>query len=184
MLLGAFLPENMVIWARLVEVLVLAVVPSVYSWLYYKKQLAAGTATKEDASFIPRGLSKKASYLSIVFVVLILIFCSVIMFTGDIEISFSKDIFTIKADYYRDLSVEYLAVDSIEFVSEDSAGARVNGFASGRLLMGFFNNSLYGNYTRYSYTSCPCAVKLDCGGNTLVVSYALVKQLTDKFTFT
>ena len=170
MLFGALLPETVAVVLMLVLVLVLVLVPTLYSYLYYKKQLAAGTATKADASFIPHGLSKKTTYGSLVIVALILIGTAVQMFTGDIDYIFNEDSFTVKADYWSDLTVDYAAVESIGYLESHSSGLRQNGFGSARLGMGIFENEAWGSYTRYCYNKCPAAVVLSVEGKPLVLN--------------
>lgn len=169
-LLSAFLPEKFLPAVLLVLILVLALVPTLYSYFYYKKQLAAGTATRADASFIPHGLSKKAAYGSLVIVALILIGVAVLMFTGDIEYIFNEDSFTAKASYWSDLTVEYAAVESIEYLESHSSGLRQNGYGSARLGMGIFKSDALGAYTRYCYNKCPAAVLLSVEGKTLLIN--------------
>lgn len=172
MLFGAFLPEDTFIWLMLGAVLTLGLVPTFYSYFYYKKQLVAGTATKADSSFIPRGLSKKGSYISIAAMVIILIGTSVLMFTGDIDYSFGEDSFTVEADYFGDLSVSYAAVESIEYMDAAPGAHRINGFGSGRLHMGMFDNAEFGRHSRYCYTGNDAAVVLRAEGKTLVLNTA------------
>ena len=92
------------------------------------------------------------------------------MFTGDIEVIFDEDSFTVKADYYGDLTVKYEAVDSIEYLESHSSGLRQNGYGSARLGMGMFKSEALGTYTRYCYTKCPAAVMLEVEGKTLLIN--------------
>lgn len=187
MLFGAFLPESFAVGLMLVAVLVLALVPTLYSYLYYKKQLAAGTATKADASFVPHGMSRKVVWGSLVLLVLILVGTGILMFTGNIGYRFNEDSFTVEADYWGDLTVKYEAVESVEYLESHSSGLRQNGFGSGRLGMGIFENEAWGSYTRYCYNKCPAAVVLSVEGKTLVLNaadeagtLALYQQLMEK----
>ena len=97
------------------------------------------------------------SFVPFVFLVAVLVGVAVLMFTGDINVSFGEESFSIEADYWTDLSVEYTVIESAELV-EMSAGVRVSGFGSGRLGMGLFENKELGRYTRYCYNACPTAV--------------------------
>ena len=187
MLFGALLPEEAFVWLMLGAVLILALVPTLYSYLYYKKQLAAGTATKADASFIPRGLSKKTAYISLAVLALLLIGTVLLMVTGNIEYRFGEDSFTVEADYWGDLTVAYSAVESVEYTESFPAGLRLNGFGSGRLHLGMFDSPEYGRYTCYCYTQNRSAVMLTVEGKLLVLNtideagtLALYQQLMEK----
>jgi len=169
-LFASLLPEELTPFVLLILVLILALVPTLYSYLYYKKQLRAGTATREDAKLIPKGASKKTAYISLIIILLVFVLVAVLMFTGDIEVIYDDDSFTVKADYYGDLTVKYDAVDSIEFLESHSSGLRQNGYGSARLGMGLFKSEALGTYTRYCYTKCPAAVKLDVEGKTLLIN--------------
>ena len=169
-LFASLLPEELTPFVLLVLVLILALVPTLYSYLYYKKQLRAGTATKEDAKLIPKGTSKKTAYISLIIILLVFVLVAVLMFTGDIEVIFDEDSFTVKADYYGDLTVKYEAVDSIEYLESHSSGLRQNGYGSARLGMGMFKSEALGTYTRYCYTKCPAAVMLEVEGKTLLIN--------------
>jgi len=76
-----------------------------------------------------------------------------------IAVNCGETSFTVEATYWPDLTVEYDAVDSVEYRTEDTPGVRTGGFGSARLMMGNFRNEEFGNYTRYSYTGRgPCVV--------------------------
>ena len=95
--------------------------------------------------------------------------------------------FTIQASYWEDLTVDYAAVDSIEYREEWVPGSRTNGFGSPRLLVGTFKNEEFGSYTRYSYTGCDVSVVLHVDDRVLVLSgadtastQAIYEQLAEK----
>ena len=113
---------------------------------------------------------KRAKIASLVGVAAVLVLVVGLMFTGDIEIRYDEDAFTVEADYYQDLTVEYDSLDHIEYRETDRAGVRTFGFGSARLLMGQFKNDEFGTYTRYSYTKSDSCVVLTAGENTLVLS--------------
>lgn len=169
-LFASLLPEELTPFVLLILVLVLALVPTLYSYFYYKKQLAAGTATKDDSKLIPKGASKKWTYISLLIILLVFVLVAVLMFTGDIEVLYSDESFTIKADYYGDLTVKYNAVDSIEYLEVHSSGLRQNGYGSARLGMGMFKSETLGTYTRYCYSKCAAAVMLEVEGKTLLIN--------------
>lgn len=168
MMACVFLPEAIIPWILVTSMAVLAVVPIIYSYQYYRKQLKAGTAT-----ITPIQKSKAAKTIAIVtmvFVAVILIFVGFLMFAGDIDVKYGDTSFSIEASFWDDLTVEYNAIDSIEYRENDDAGTRTYGLGSPRLLAGAFQNEEFGSYTRYSYVGCDACVVLTVEGKTLVIN--------------
>lgn len=163
-----FLPDVIAPWVMVAAIIVLVVVPIVYSYRYHKKQVREGTAV-----IIPRPKNKTNQIIVIVSLVVtavILIFCGIIMFTGEIDVNYGETAFTIEASYWSDLTVEYSAIERVEYRDHDSRGARTFGLGSARLLAGAFHNEEFGSYTRYSYTKCDACVVLTVDGDILVMS--------------
>lgn len=168
-LLLAFLPEAIAVAAILPLILILAFIPMVYSYLYYKKQCARGEGYPlNDKPMDPA--MKKLYNGSMVIVAIILIGVCLIMFGGKIDYVYGADSFTIDPSVWNDLTVEYAAIDSIEFRQEAVPGSREYGFGSAKLLLGVFKNEEFGMYTRYTYTQSDSAVVLTVNGNTLVLA--------------
>ena len=165
-MLTALLPEMTAIYAMFVVMLPLVFAPAIYSYLYYKKQVKNGTYEMSDKI---KPLSKKAKIISIIAVLLILCGVMVLMFTGDVEISYGDDSFTVGATYWNDITVEYDEVDSIELYENADFGTRVYGFGSARLWLGSFKSDELGSYTLYAYTGSEDAVVISVDGNKLVI---------------
>ena len=179
--ISALLPVEIFIGAMLVIVLGVTVSTFLYSYLYYKKQLKNGSATKEDFKYkIGKG-EKKLSVLGISLVVVLLVIAVVIAFFGEIEIEYGDDNFTVKADFYNDLTVKYADIEEIFFVEKDDAGMRVSGFATTKLLMGWFRNKEYGNYQRYTYTGDNGCVVLKINGKYVVVGCRELEQTRELY---
>ena len=168
LLAGCALPEKFAVTLMIVLLPVLTVAPILYSWLYHKKQAREGHVP--TASGEKKPLSRKAKIGSTVGMAAVLVLVAVLMFTGDIEVRCDEDSFTVEADYYQDLTVEYAAVDHIEYRETNQAGVRTFGFGSARLMMGQFKSDEFGAHTRYSYTRCDACVVVTSGENTLVLS--------------
>ena len=145
-------PIEILIPAMIIILAGIVISPVLYSYLYYKKQIKSGEATKEDYTYKQGKTEKKMSNFAKIFVVIVLVFVLVIMFFGEIKIEYRDDSFTVKADLYSDLTVKYADIDEVSFVEKDDAGMRVSGIATSKLLMGYFRNKEYGNYQRYTYT--------------------------------
>ena len=168
LLAGCFLPERLGVAVMLLLLPVLVLVPLLYSYGFYKKKAREGRPPVTSETMKPLG--KRAKILSLVAVAVILVLVAGLMFTGNIKYRYDEDTFTVEADYYQDLTVEYDSLDRIEYRDTDRAGVRTFGFGSARLLMGQFKNDEFGTYTRYSYTKCNSCVVLISGENVLVLS--------------
>ncbi len=169
-LLTIFVPFEKFMYAFLAIILILAFAPMVYSYAYYRKQLKAGVVTKEAGTATP--VEKRTTVISAVIVVVILILVGLLMFTGDFAVQFDKDSLWIEADYWEDATVSYADIDSVEYREKDDAGVRTFGFGSAKLLMGEFENSEFGDYTRYSYTTCDSCIVLTVDDKILVMNGA------------
>ena len=167
--LMGFVPEKMLVFLLPLQIILLACVPMVYSWLLAKKQQREGTYTESQVN---KNLKKHPVILAVatVLVTLILIGVGVVMFTGDIDYTCTDTALLIDADYHADSSVPYEKIDSVELRESAPAGTREWGFASARLLMGFFKNEEFGNHTRYSYTRTDAHIVLTCGDDVLILS--------------
>ena len=183
MLFGVVLPESAAIALMFVAIVALCVLPLWYSWRFYKKERAAGKVQKAGYSAVDKKILKG----SMVFLVLLLVFVVLIMFTGDLEYSFGEETMTIQADWYSDMTLSYDKIDSVEYRDGNIPGMRVGGFSSMRLLMGFFRNEEFGTYTRYTYCKPESGVIVTSGDRIIVLSgkdtaetTALYQQLLEK----
>ena len=167
-LLCAFLPEAFFVGVMILTMLVAVVLPVIYSYNFYKKQLREGRATKEDYKI---KTNKVAVIITAVLVVAILVFVGILMFTGNIKIHYSDDKeFTVEATYYDDLTINYADIESIELDDSFDVGMRVYGFNSARFNLGNYKNEEFGNYTIYAYTQCDSCVVIKIGGKTLAIN--------------
>ena len=165
LIFGAFLPDAWAVGTMLVSIAVLVCVPVLYSYLYYRKQLAKGDSLQP----FPKALAK-GSKVATVFLIVLLAGVCVLMFTGDLEYDLGVERMTIKASYYQDLSLPYDGIETLEYREGSIPGIRVGGFGSGRLLMGFFRNEEFGTYIRYTYTRPDSCVVLTTSRETYVLS--------------
>ena len=167
MTFAVFLPSNVGMAVTLIAILTMCFIPTLYSYLLYRRQVKAG----EIPAIAPaqRG-NAMTGRLSGLFAVILLLFIAVIMFTGNIEVTLDDTALTIDATYWHGLTVDYTAIDSIEYRTDFPVGIRSNGFGSARLQMGLFSNSELGNYTRYAYTGSDASICITCGKETLVIA--------------
>ena len=149
-LFGVFFSDFYLIIFLPVLLLVVAVVPTVYSYRLYKKQLSEGRITAEQ---IKAASAKPASKAVVAIIIAALvIFLSVVMFTGNIKATTSDEGLTLNATFYGKITVNYSDIASVELVDESISGVKVGGFNSARLLLGGFRNDELGSYTSFVYT--------------------------------
>ena len=149
--------------------MVMAFLPILYSYLYYKKQCARGEGYALDGN--PMDKTTKIVLVSgLIITALILIAVCIMLFTGDIHYIYGEDSFTVDPSQWNALTVEYAGIESIEYREEIVPGTREYGYGSPRLLMGTFKNEEFGLYTRYTYTEAEAAVVLRVKGKVLVLS--------------
>lgn len=165
MLLAALLPEKAAIALLLTGMLVLALLPIGYSFVYYKRQKAQGA----ELSPLPRHFQTNRKF-SLILPGLILCGVLVIMFTGHIDVHLETEALRIEASYYSDLTVEYAVIDRVEFREGNVEGTRVGGWGSARLLLGYFRNAEFGNHTRYTVTDPDCCIVIYTPQDILVLS--------------
>lgn len=165
-LLTALLPFEIAMITMLTVVAVIVLVPTVYSYLLYRKHKAAGI--EYDSVFDTKN-NKIAKRIAGIAVPLILVGVAVLMFTGDVSVSYNADSFRVSATYSGSLTVPYESVDSLEYRETFSAGHRQMGFGSPRLSVGTFKNEEFGSYTLYAYTGDYGCVVVKQGENVLVI---------------
>ena len=114
--------------------------------------------------------TSKLGKVGIVFSLVLMVICGILLFTGNVDVEYGEESFTIKATYWYDKEIAYDDVESIEFRDEEISGSRVAGWGSMRLLLGNFNNKELGNYERYTYNNCNAGIILVVEGKEIVVS--------------
>ncbi len=156
------LPPAVFPFVAIVLILACGIVPPLYSYRFYRKQLREGTATKEDYenSFGEVVTHKKGALIfTVIFTIVLLIGLSVVMFTGKLKTTAGEDALTVKASFSGDLVINYDEIDAVEYRADGVDGERIMGFGSAKLLLGTFENEEFGTYTRYTYTgNNPCIV--------------------------
>ena len=157
------------LWAMVmmfVILIVISVLPILYSRNFYKKELAAGKELKNPRA----SMSKRAKRLSGAGLALVIIFMCVILFCGNITYAFQEEYVVIDSNMYTPYTLRYEKTESLEFREGNVSGMRVGGYGSFRLLMGFFENEEFGTYIRYTYYDPKACVVVSTAGKTLVLS--------------
>ena len=165
----AFVPGDTLVFLLPLQIILLGCLPMVYSWRLAKKQQKEGIWTESQVSM---NLKKHPVILAVamVLVALILAGTGFLMFTGDITYTCTDTALTIEADFHSDSTVPYEKIDSVEFRESAPDGTREWGFASARLMMGFFKNAEFGSHIRYSYTGTDAQIIVTCGEDVLILT--------------
>ena len=181
-----FVPGEALLFLLPVQVILLACVPAVYSWQLARKQKKAGTYTE---SRVNKNLKKHPVILAVTMVLVTVILAGVafLMFTGDIVYTVTDTALNIDVDYHSDLTVSLDTIDSLALHQGKPGGTRTWGFASARLMLGWFESDELGNYARYTYTGCDSYILLTSGEDILIINaktegdtQALYESLTEK----
>jgi hypothetical protein len=163
LMLLAFIPGETMMVVSLIAIIPVTLIPVVYSYLFYRRQLSEGKIEKTKPN-------KIGIIVTLISVAVLSALFAWIMFTGDIGVDFGEESFTVEASFYSDLTVKYEDIDSIELIDSNVKGTRVGGFGSPRLSMGNFKNEEFGTYTRYTYTNPDSCIVIQVGEKILVIS--------------
>ena len=184
LLLCCLLPGAAMAVGMLVSIVVLAVVPCVYSYRLYRKQVRDGSW---NGCLFRSKADRVVTAVALVILAVAVVGTPVLLFTGDIHYTVGENALQIEASYWNDAEIDYADVESIEYAEGIQAGSRTNGFGSPRLSMGAFRNDAFGSYTRYAYTGCDACIVMQVEGRTVVLSgadeaatKALYEELNDR----
>ena len=160
MLAAVFFPIKWMIAVMLVFILVIVLVPVLYSYSIYKAHKAQGVVY----AVMPKSKAeKRMAAISVVLVTTLLVGVAALMVTGDITYTCGEDALQIEASYDSGLVLSYSDVDTVELREDFDMGMRVMGFASARLSLGTFQNEELKDYTLYAYNSCDSMILIRSG---------------------
>ena len=169
----ALIPFNVSIFIFIGMLFVAVIPPIIYSYRFYKRQIASGEATEDDYKDYPKSKNdKRAMIISLVAVGVSLVLIAVLMFVGGIKYSFDDEALTVKPTFGGGITLSYseLADAEIEYRDGGVDGIRVVGFASAKLLYGQFQNDEFGNYVRYTDTDSKSVIVIRTAEETVVLS--------------
>ena len=178
-ILTAFFPLIPMFITSMTILLTAIIITTVYSYLYYKKEVKNG---KTDFEFINPKAHKIGKIIALIVVPIILIGVAIIMFTGSITVTYNEKSFTVDSTYYDALTINYDDIESIEVKENVSIGVKEFAFNSAKLSLGKFRNDEFGSHTRYTYNSCKTVVVMKIDGKTLVIN-GKNEDMTNKIYF-
>ena len=162
------LPEMIGAVLMTATMIVLVALPTIYSYLYYKKQVKEGRAPEK----IPSYMDKKSRIAAIALLSLVgvaLVAEAVVMSCGGFDVKYNEDGFCIDGRMMNDIEVKYSEIDSAEYVTDLDFGQRTFGYGAPGLLMGSFKNDEFGDYTLYAYGKNAECVVIRSEGRVLVI---------------
>lgn len=163
MLFSALLPGKLALAVFLAVTAVMVIVPILYSWLFYRKQVQEGVELMQP---LTNPKAKKQSGVAIA-IVLVLV-CGIIFF-GDFDVILGDSSFTIDASLHSDITVSYDSIAALELREGNVEGMRVMGVGTAKLLLGTFENEEFGRYTRYTYTNPKSCIVLTADNGKVLV---------------
>ena len=166
MLCGLFAESIAALVLYIVSIMAAAIISVLYSYLFYKKKIGTGEKLKIQ-------YNKKVMVVYGIVTILTIIFIIVTLFWGSIDIHFQDNNFTIEAQGWSDYTVAYTQIDSISYeenLLQNSNDYRTNGLGNLKYAMGNFRNDVYGNYIRYTHSSCHSYVVMSVDGKILVIN--------------
>lgn len=158
------LPLNWFVPGIAVLVVFMVLLPTAYSYRCYRRQLAAGTYTKDPVQMPKLGKAGIAS------AVIVVIAVTVLMFTGTVRTRLEADSLTVKSTYYPAVSIRYDEISQVELLPEYDGGVRTFGFSSARLAAGRYHSSQFGDYLRYTCSGSPGAIEIHVGETLYIIS--------------
>ena len=145
-------------------------IPTVYSYKYYKKQVAEGRAPEKVEVAMSKDMKRARNViLAVVGVLLAGLMIFIFVFAG-FKLEYADTSFTINATGWEDTTVRYADIERIEYLESCEAGMRTYGFGDVPMQMGIYTNDAFGSYTRYGYAGCDAAVVLTVDGQILVIT--------------
>ncbi|MBR5322518.1 MAG: SdpI family protein [Clostridia bacterium] len=183
-LFGILLPFEAAMIAMLGIILVMVLVPVIYSGLYYKKQVEEGRADRHPVIKAERWHknAKKGTIAGVIILFAVLYF---VIAGAGFEAEFGDESFTVNATGWSNLTVEYSAVENVEYRESFDIGRRISGFGSPTLSLGLFKNDEFGTYTVFAYNNAKAFVIVESDGKVLVFANKdteITKEFYEKLT--
>ena len=171
MLLCAFLPVTVMFIVMTVMLVVIVAAPIIYSYRFYKAQIASGAASEQDYKYDEEDWQKKTKWIVLSIVGVVVAVC-LLLGTGGLKFEFGDEALSVKPSLGGKMQITYaeLADAEIEYREERVPGTRVMGYGSLKLLYGTFQNDEFGNYIRYTYTSSDVSIVIRTDEEVIVLA--------------
>ncbi|WP_304758288.1 SdpI family protein [Faecalibaculum rodentium] len=169
MLLCCFMPgwqPQVLYWTALLG----SVAGSIWiSWNYARDHPAPKAAALQGPQ--EKKAEKTAAVVTVVLLVMVALGIGALLALSEYQVVFRQDRLVLDANTAPDTSIKYAQIQSIQLVDPDdpqaAAGSKVIGYNGFGLEMGTFDNSLFGQYSRYVREGGPVIV-VKTGSETVV----------------
>ena len=170
-LITAFLPSTVMFIILTVQLVVIVAVPTVYSYLFYKKAIETGSATEEDYATDNKFSGKTVTIVAIS-ILSVVIIIGVLVGAGGLKFDFTDDALLVEPTFGGGIELNYSELEdaTIEYRDSRVDGTRVMGYGSATLLYGHFVNDEFGNYTRYTYTRGKASIVIYTNEGVIVIA--------------
>ena len=166
-LIIAFCGENIPPWFAVVTAVVTLLDTIVMIILCNSRWVRNTDAT--DTASTPRQKNKAAVLIATGVTAVSLLLVCIVLFGGEVEYQYNDDCLLVDTALWTGQVIHYADINSIELREGISPGSRTSGAGTLRILAGYFRNEEFGNYIRYTYTTCDTCVVLQLPGKTLVL---------------
>ena len=177
-MITALLPYEFSMFIVLGIILIAVAVPGIYSYVYYRRQ-----RKQENNDIVSLTKQyKKTTVLVLCIVAVLLAGIGYLMFSGEVNIEYGENTFTVHSTYWSDVSVDYSQINSVAYKTHGSLsfGSKTMAFNSSKLLLGRFHNEEYGDYQRYSYRNCQAEVIITTKNGEKIILNDIDEQNTEK----
>lgn len=166
-MLFALIPNEWSMYLCLAMIFAMVIIPTVYSYTYYRKQVKAGEVDPKDVKKIAKSSRIIIAGIALLLVALLL----GISFVGGVDVAYGDGCFTVDAPFTDATTVEYAEIDKVEYREGGIGGMKVFGFGGPKLQAGVYNNDELGNYTRYTVSAKKPCVVITLDGAVLAVGF-------------
>jgi hypothetical protein len=139
-----------------VAIIPAAVIPIVYSYVFYKRQQSVGAEEEKSTPEAPHDKRKRRIILAVTLLLIVVI--AVILFVGNLSYTVGDDYIEVNTTFGAGTTVDFDDISYVEFRYGELEGTRVAGFATFRLLFGTFKNDEFGAYHRYTYAGSDATI--------------------------
>ncbi|MBR4965208.1 MAG: SdpI family protein, partial [Lachnospiraceae bacterium] len=154
----------------------MVLVPVIYSYLFYRKQLKEGKITEEDMKL--NKTEKKVTILVLIFTAVTLLIAAAILFLGKFDVKVSDEALHIDASGWSDVSLPFAEIDRIEFIENGSSVSlqREIGYGAMNVTMGDCMELKRGRVSAYVYNDCDAYVVIYSGDKILMINQLTVEE--------
>lgn len=179
LMLVAFVPASLQTAFFIPIVCIMAFMPAVFSYFYFKSQVARGEVSPHLSRY--KRSDRMIGIVCFVFAVMVIGAVGIIMTTGNVDAYMEEEYLDITSTYYEGVKLEYDEMDSIRFRESDDLGEREFGFGSPRLSLGTFKSDELGSYTLYSYTQNKSHIVIDMGKEIYVLGLKTAEETKELY---